>query len=189
MKVSELIEAKHIGNKMNRYYTPEPTDNVRCGKCKATYTMHRFLLRPDHPSFSRVSECPACREFNYHERLDGEKVEFNEAKHHSLTNDNLEKDIIRLVRDTFEEIYIDDYSDHEDYADAVITKIMKVVEKALPNELKEKLTNSIWSTYHHFEENDFVDTESFVDALINEIVNDLRFEFKRIAGFRYGNRK
>ena len=172
MKISQILEAKHIGNEMSPHYFPQETDNVRCGKCKATYTMHRFLLRKGHQHFTKVSECPACEEYNYHELL--------EAKHSSQTPENLADHLIKIVEDAFEFVYPDDYETQEDYTDALITLVMKNVEKALPNDLKKTFTDAVWTTYHDLDESEFADVESFVDALFNEIKTDIRWWSKRV---------
>lgn len=91
--------------------------------------------------------------------------------------DALRDEIIQIIWDTFENIYIDDYDNHEDYTDNVISEILKKVEEVAPHNMKKRLTDTIWSAYHHFDESEFADTESLVDAVINVLVNDIRFFF------------
>jgi hypothetical protein len=104
-----------------------------------------------------------------------------EAKHASYTTDDLANQLADIVYNTFEEIYIGDFSNHEDYTDTVITKILKRVEETLPIDLRKTFTDAIWSAYHSFDESEFADTESLVDAMVNEIAQDVRWWAHRVA--------
>lgn len=166
MKLSQILEAKHIDKKrVSRFYTPEPTDNVRCSECGATYTIPNFVLRRDHPGFRKTSLCPACRTENHHY--------LNEAKHMSFSAKDLAEQLRDIVHDSFYYVYHDDYDTREDYLDAAITNVMKSVEKASPPEHKKRIVDTIWSAYAGFDESEFVDTDSVADAILNDIVSDL----------------
>ncbi len=102
-----------------------------------------------------------------------------EAKHISNNPEGLLKDLVEMIWDAYEFVYIDDFDNNEDYLDAIITKIMKEAEKMSPPNLKKAIPEQIWSSYHDFDESEFANTESLVDAMINQIVDDLRFTFMR----------
>ena len=134
-----------------------------------------FILRIDHPGFRKTSLCPACRTEQHHYRLDNEPTDFkiDEAKHMSFSAKDLSKQLRDIVQDSFYDVYHDDYDNREDYLDAAITNVMKKVEKASPPEHKKRIVDTIWSAYAGFDESEFVDTDSVVDAVLNDIVSDL----------------